>query len=98
MPRVVAQRKEWKKFGAAANDGPGPQNSTTYVAEEVPIQFTRNRAGEAEQEAPEEKKADAKGMGGRGHCRFCKADDHWSVNCPYKVLALDGEHCATLTV
>ncbi|KAH7729873.1 eukaryotic translation initiation factor 3 subunit G [Aphelenchoides avenae] len=85
VPRVVAQRKEWKKFGAAANDGPGPQPSTTYVAEEVQILFTRNRAGEAEQETTEEKKSDVKGLS-KGHCRFCKADDHWSVACPYKEM------------
>jgi translation initiation factor 3 subunit G len=85
VPRVVAERKQWKKFGAASNDGPGPQLATTYVAEEVTLHFTRNRAGEADQEAAEEKKSELKGIS-KGHCRFCKADDHWSVACPYKEM------------
>ena len=21
----------------------------------------------------------------REHCRYCKGNDHWSTNCPYKV-------------
>lgn len=39
VPRLVAERKKWKKFGSAAGDGPGPQISTTYVADDVEIQF-----------------------------------------------------------
>lgn len=87
VPRVVAERKKWKKFGASALDSPGPNVKTTYVAEEVPIQFILNRAGESQEQDKEEKKSDQlKGYASRGHCRICKADDHWSVNCPYKVV------------
>lgn len=46
VPRPIAERKKWKKFGQCKNDGPGPHVSTTYVAEEVLMQFIRNRAGE----------------------------------------------------
>ena len=46
VPRPVAERKKWKKFGRCENDGPGPQVATTYVAEEVLMQFVRNRYGE----------------------------------------------------
>lgn len=42
----MAERKKWVKFGACKNDGPGPHVSTTYVAEEVKMQFIRNRYGE----------------------------------------------------
>lgn len=49
------------------------------------MQFTRNRAGEQEVEF-EEKKPDLGKNAAKGHCRFCKADDHWSVACPYKVI------------
>ncbi|KAI1728530.1 eukaryotic translation initiation factor 3 subunit G domain-containing protein [Ditylenchus destructor] len=89
VPRAVAERKKWKKFGAAGSDGPGPQVNTTYVADEVHMQFIKNRAGEAQEQEPEERKSDAnKGYGAAkgSHCRICKADDHWSVNCPYKEM------------
>ncbi len=46
VPKVIASRKKWKKFGQCVNDPSGPQLATTYVAEEVHMQFTRNRAGE----------------------------------------------------
>lgn len=46
VARPIAERKKWKKFGQCKNDGPGPHVSTTYVAEEVLMQFIRNRAGE----------------------------------------------------
>ncbi|VDK53288.1 unnamed protein product [Anisakis simplex] len=46
VPKPIAERKKWKKFGQCKNDPPGPHVSTTYVAEEVILQFIRNRAGE----------------------------------------------------
>lgn len=87
VPRVVAERKNWKKFGASEKDGPGPNISTTYVADEVEIQFI-NRFGEE----MEEKSGDPllKGQSTIVHCRFCKSDEHWSVNCPYKVSSNEG--------
>ncbi|KIH44036.1 hypothetical protein ANCDUO_25950, partial [Ancylostoma duodenale] len=56
--------------------------STTYVAEEVEMQFTRNRAGEQILDVQEDKQT-AKATS-REHCRHCKGNDHWSTNCPYK--------------
>lgn len=55
VPRVVAERKQWTKFGECQTDGPGPQVATTYVAEEVEMQFTRNRAGEQILDVQEDK-------------------------------------------
>ncbi|KAL3077119.1 hypothetical protein niasHS_013108 [Heterodera schachtii] len=83
VPRVVAERKKWKKFGTSKDDGPGPNIITTYVADEVEVQFT-NRGGE--QDDRDDKLAEAllKGQSSKAHCRFCKSDDHWSVTCPYK--------------
>lgn len=46
VPRAVAERKKWKKFGACEKEGAGPQVATTFVAEEVQMQFVRNRFGE----------------------------------------------------
>jgi len=84
VPRDVAERRKWKKFGLSANDKPGPQVHTTYVADEVEMQFIRTRLDERHDEY-EEKSTDPilKGAS-KGHCRFCKSDEHWSINCPYK--------------
>ncbi|CAD6192036.1 unnamed protein product [Caenorhabditis auriculariae] len=84
VPRVVADRKKWKKFGMCTGEPPGPQVATTYVAEEVEMQFTRNRAGEQILDVQEDKQV-AKASN-REHCRHCKGNDHWSTHCPYKQM------------
>ncbi|CAI4224139.1 unnamed protein product [Auanema sp. JU1783] len=84
VPRVVADRKKWKKFGESERDPPGPQVSTTYVAEEVEMQFTRNRAGEQILDVQEDKQIIK--ATNREHCRYCKGNDHWSTSCPYKEM------------
>uniref|UniRef100_A0A914M8B6 Eukaryotic translation initiation factor 3 subunit G n=1 Tax=Meloidogyne incognita TaxID=6306 RepID=A0A914M8B6_MELIC len=80
VPRVVAERKKWKKFGQSKDDGPGPHINTTYVAVEVELQFLHNKFGETDDLLMDEKGQATKGM----HCRLCKSDEHWSTHCPYK--------------
>uniref|UniRef100_A0A1I7V105 Eukaryotic translation initiation factor 3 subunit G n=1 Tax=Caenorhabditis tropicalis TaxID=1561998 RepID=A0A1I7V105_9PELO len=84
VPKVVADRKKWVKFGTCKGEPAGPQVATTYVAEEVEMQFTRNRAGEQILDVQEDKQT-AKTTS-REHCRHCKGNDHWSTHCPYKVM------------
>jgi len=54
--------------------------------------FTRNRHGElldlqAGGAAGIQAEIDRRGLSSKGmHCRFCKADDHWSVFCVYKEM------------
>jgi translation initiation factor 3 subunit G len=68
VPRVVAERKKWKKFGASANDAPGPNISTTFASEEIPLQFSQNQL---EQELADERKNDAlRGEASTGKCRL----------------------------
>lgn len=87
VPRPVAERKKWKKFGSCAHDGPGPQVGTTSVAEEVQMQFVRNRFGEQQLDAGEEtSKIGTAKSASVTHCRYCKSDCHWSVECPYKAM------------
>ncbi|VDK23612.1 unnamed protein product [Anisakis simplex] len=31
------------------------------------------------------------------HCRYCKADDHWSVSCPYKSMYANDEEDSEAT-
>uniref|UniRef100_A0A1I8BAB4 Eukaryotic translation initiation factor 3 subunit G n=1 Tax=Meloidogyne hapla TaxID=6305 RepID=A0A1I8BAB4_MELHA len=80
VPRVVAERKKWRKFGQSKDDGPGPHINTTYVAVEVELQFLHNKFGETDELLMDEKGQATKGM----HCRLCKSDEHWSTHCPYK--------------
>ncbi|GMR36800.1 hypothetical protein PMAYCL1PPCAC_06995, partial [Pristionchus mayeri] len=89
VPRIVADRKKWKKFGVCKGESSGPQIATTYVAEEVEIQFVRNRAGEQILDVQEDKQQ-VKATS-REHCRYCKANDHWSTNCPYKEMYMVDE-------
>lgn len=86
VPRVIAERKNWKKFGRCKDDGPGPHISTTYVAEEVTMQFVRNRFGEQQLDVGDEGMKVSQKVASGTHCRYCKADDHWSVACPYKSM------------
>uniref|UniRef100_A0A8R1DW24 EIF3g domain-containing protein n=1 Tax=Caenorhabditis japonica TaxID=281687 RepID=A0A8R1DW24_CAEJA len=55
VPKVVADRKSWVKFGSCKGEPGGPQVAATYVAEEVEMQFTRNRAGEQILDVQEDK-------------------------------------------
>ena len=43
VPKAVALRKKWKKFGNAADDGEGPNTAQTMVADEVYLQLTTNK-------------------------------------------------------
>uniref|UniRef100_A0A914PVV4 Eukaryotic translation initiation factor 3 subunit G N-terminal domain-containing protein n=1 Tax=Panagrolaimus davidi TaxID=227884 RepID=A0A914PVV4_9BILA len=64
-----------------------PIAKATYVAEDSKMQFTRNRSGIKEQAAADSSLSDAAGtVDAKAHCQICKANDHWSVLCPYKQI------------
>lgn len=51
--KSVARRKHLPKFGASANDPPGPQRATTIISEDVGMQFINSRQEEIhDQEDP----------------------------------------------
>jgi len=83
VPKAIAMRKAWPKFGMSKNDKPGPNPQTTIVAEEIWMQFVANKEEaekEQEQTALDKLKATNKGV---VKCRICK-EDHWTTQCPYK--------------
>jgi len=79
VPKSVAQRRSWAKFGMSKSDKPGPNPQTTVVAEEIWMNFVANK-DEAEKE---QEVNPLKGVKGIVKCRYCK-EDHWTTQCPYK--------------
>merc|ERR1719446_1394311 len=43
VPKSVATRRSWAKFGMSKGDKPGPNPQTTVVAEEIWINFVATR-------------------------------------------------------
>jgi translation initiation factor 3 subunit G len=82
VPKSIAKRKQWKKFGKAADDGEGPNPSNTQVTDEVTMDFIRPES-DAKVASQEDAFKNAKAGKGMVKCRFCDMD-HWSTNCPYK--------------
>jgi len=81
VPKSIAKRKQWKKFGKAARDGEGPNPSNTQITDEVTMDFIRPESDSKSNQDDALKNAKA----GKGlvKCRYCDMD-HWSTNCPYK--------------
>jgi len=82
VPKAVAVRKNWKKYGAAANDPPGPQSATTVISEDIFMQFLSLKDNKSSKEADLTSKIGGMDKG-QVKCRYCKMD-HWSLKCPYK--------------
>jgi len=84
VPKIVAERRTWKKFGDSEGDKAGPNPQTTVVAEEIWMQFVANKE-EHEKEKDDNSALDKLKATNRGvvKCRICK-EDHWTTQCPYK--------------
>jgi len=76
IPKTVAERKSWAKFGDASNDPPGVNSATTVVSDEVFMQFLTKTEDVDKQEPTATVMPAIK-------CRYCKGD-HWSAKCPHK--------------
>ena len=80
VPKSIAKRKAWKKFGKAATDGDGPNPSNTQITDEIQMDFPREKEAQLNQMNEDQSKKLGKGF---VKCRYCDMD-HWSTSCPYK--------------
>ncbi|PAA85072.1 hypothetical protein BOX15_Mlig005257g2, partial [Macrostomum lignano] len=81
LSKNIARRKEWKKYGAAESDGPGPNSANTYPAEEVFMQFVSGRPeDEVEKQADDLASKMPKNI---ATCRICRGP-HFTTRCPFK--------------
>ncbi|KAJ4300269.1 translation initiation factor eIF3 subunit g [Collariella sp. IMI 366227] len=83
-PRV-AERRTWAKFGASANDGPGPAPDTTSVGENIIFTPSTNWRKEAKDESkdPNAQAMKDKLKDKKVKCRICNGE-HFTARCPYK--------------
>ena len=76
----VAHRRTWKKFGLSANDGPGPNVSSTIIGEPVFLNLSMDIDFDKQEVSPTQvQAAEAKTI----KCKFCDGP-HFSMKCPYK--------------
>ncbi|KAH9413479.1 Eukaryotic translation initiation factor 3 subunit G [Dermatophagoides pteronyssinus] len=77
----VAKRKTWHKFGQSVNDSPGPNPKTTFISEEIQMEYLANKEEEnAEKDLTQNL---GKGLANQNiTCRFC-GHNHWTIKCPF---------------
>ncbi|KAL6450838.1 TIF35 Eukaryotic translation initiation factor 3 subunit G [Candida maltosa Xu316] len=81
---LIAQRKNWSKFGKEKNSPPGPDTSTTQLGEKVDLKLGTSWK-QAERKEEEEKASEraSKIAIQTLKCRTC-GGDHYTSKCPFK--------------
>lgn len=79
---LIAQRKNWLKFGNDKGSPPGPDSSTTQLGEKVELKLNLSwkQIEKEEEEDKEQNRTVKKGV----MCRTCHSTDHFTMNCPFK--------------
>lgn len=94
---LIAQRKNWKKYGKEKNTPPGPDTRTTQLGEKVELQLGTSWKEIEKQE--EETKAEQKAQmvsTQRIKCRTC-GGDHFTSKCPFKDTLIGENNEASTT-
>lgn len=81
---LIAQRKNWVKYGKEKNTSPGPDTRTTQLGEIVELKLGTSwkEIEKQEEESKEEQKAQLVSTQ-RIKCRTC-GGDHFTSKCPFK--------------
>jgi len=85
VPRAVADRKKWKKFGDCSKDASGINPAHSMVGDAVFLTLaTKKDQQEKKEDDMADKVSKIKASGqGMVVCRICKGA-HWTKQCPYK--------------
>jgi len=82
VSKTVAARKNWRKFGEAINDKPGPSAATTTVGDDIYMHFISSKDDERTNDADHLEKLKSANTSAV-KCRYCSLE-HFSIKCPYK--------------
>jgi translation initiation factor 3 subunit G len=84
VPKRVAERRAWSKFGEEKGHAVGPSTATTSIGEDIEFHPSINWSANqrAEQSALEQAKKTV-GKDAKIKCRIC-GGEHWTSKCPYK--------------
>tara|TARA_Y200000002_G_scaffold362889_1_gene350455 strand:- start:49 stop:990 length:942 start_codon:yes stop_codon:yes gene_type:complete len=92
LPKAVAQRREWTKFGVSAGLAPGPDaSSTSTVCDEVFFEITYK--SKIQDDTQDDSLGGVNIFGGskkKMECKYCKGA-HWSMKCPNRHLVNDND-------
>ncbi|CUM66354.1 uncharacterized protein PRCAT00004017001 [Priceomyces carsonii] len=81
---LIAQRKNWKKYGKEKNTPPGPDTRTTQLGEKVELKLgTSWKEIEKEEEETKAQEQAQVISSQRIKCRTC-GGDHFTSKCPFK--------------
>lgn len=82
LPKNVAKRRNWEKFGVSKGLPPGPDSaSTSFVVDDVFIEYNRDKPIDDSVQNPLSMLKDKPGKSLK--CRHC-GGAHWSIKCPNK--------------
>ncbi|AAS52109.1 ADR189Wp [Eremothecium gossypii ATCC 10895] len=82
--KSIAERRKWAKYGAEAGSGPGPNLSTTKLAEELQLRLAPSLKEVREQDSKEKEKEKQEGEKSLYVCRTCGIPGHFTTKCPFR--------------